>query len=174
MIRIILGGARSGKSTYAQNLIHSDSVTYVATSIPFDDGMKHRIKLHQESRPKIWKTVEKYKGFSEPFDTDIVLVDCLTLMVSNLLMEAHEDFDKVSPEELQETEEHIKEEILALIECAKGKDLIIVSNEVGLGLASPYSLGNAFRDISGRMNQLVARLSDEAYFMVSGLPMRLK
>lgn len=172
---LILGGARSGKSRYAQDLLKDRTdVTYVATALSFDDGMKERIRRHRLDRPSSWLTLEQYKQFREPFKTDAVLVDCITLMISNLMMEAHADFDHVQAKALNALENHIFGEIQHLIGCAQDRQLILVSNEVGLGLASPYALGNAFRDISGRINQFLALQADEVVFMVSGLPMVLK
>lgn len=174
-MKLILGGARSGKSRYAQQLLMQyPEVTFVATALAFDDGMKERIRRHRLDRPATWYTVEKYKQFTEPFLTQAVLVDCITLLVSNLMMEAHADYDQVGADAFNALEKSILQELDQLIACAQGRELILVSNEVGLGLASPYALGNAFRDISGRVNQYLAAQADEVIFMVSGLPLVVK
>lgn len=173
MLTLILGGARSGKSSYAEALAkqHS-SVLYVATAIAFDEGMKERIRHHQSQRPSHWRTLEQYKSFSGEIEERCVLVDCMTLMVSNLLMEG--EGEGFTPKRLQEIETSIFKEVDGLLAWAEKKDVILVSNEVGLGLASSYELGNAFRDIGGRVNQYLAQRAQRVYFMVAGLPLVLK
>lgn len=183
-IVLILGGARSGKSTYAENMAKqlSEKVLYLATALITDEDMADRIRKHRESRPESWPTAERYKTFEllaeEPTfqSSEVVLLDCLTLMMTNLMFDIDLDYERATPELIQEVEERIKMETDGLIEVVKQfrKTLIIVSNEVGLGLVPSYKLGNYFRDISGRMNQHVASIADEAVFMVSGLPIKLK
>ncbi|KNZ41086.1 bifunctional adenosylcobinamide kinase/adenosylcobinamide-phosphate guanylyltransferase [Acetobacterium bakii] len=178
----ITGGARSGKSTYAEKLAKRSgkSVVYIATAIAFDDGMKDRIARHKEQRPGNWKTIEQYKGFEtmkeEPAfkNAEIVLFDCLTVMTTNNMLDFPVDYDNCSMDQVAEIEEAIKIEVESLLDVCKDKILIVVSNEVGLGLVPAYKLGSYFRDIAGRMNQLVASCADEAYFTVSGIPMKLK
>lgn len=183
-ITFVLGGARSGKSTFAENNIGAltDEVAYIATAIPFDDGMKARVAHHQNRRPKHWKTIERYKDMSS-LSEDInyqsaqaVLLDCVTVMVTNLMLESGHDFDDISQTTLAELEMCIQEEFDALIELAKKTDQnhFWVSNEVGLGLVPPYKLGNYFRDIAGRVNQKLASVADDVYFVVSGIPMKIK
>lgn len=183
-IHLVLGGARSGKSAYAEQLAKnlSNKVLYVATALITDDDMAERIRKHRESRPGNWPTAERYKQFHElknnlDFESsEVILLDCLTLMMTNLMFDSDLDYDQATSEQIDEKESFIKYEIDGLIDLVKQnhKTLIIVSNEVGLGLVPAYKLGNYFRDISGRMNQHVARIADEAVFMVSGLPMKLK
>ncbi|HEY5537299.1 MAG TPA: bifunctional adenosylcobinamide kinase/adenosylcobinamide-phosphate guanylyltransferase [Acetobacterium sp.] len=178
----ITGGARSGKSTYAEKLAKqsSKSVVYIATAIAFDDGMKDRIAKHQEQRPALWETIEQYKNFEnmkkDPAfkKAEIVLFDCLTVMVTNNMLDFPVDYDTCSMEKVSEVEEAIKIEVETLLDVCKEKTLIVVSNEVGLGLVPAYKLGSYFRDIAGRMNQLVASRADEAYLTVSGIPLKLK
>lgn len=174
MIHLILGGARSGKSRYAEELAKNfTDVSYVATAIAFDSSMEDRIKRHQEQRPKTWQTIEQWKAFDQEFETECVLVDCLTLLVSNHLLEAGE-IERLSIEEIDEIEQAVFNTVDELLLAAKGKELILVSNEVGMGLAPPYVLGNIFRDIAGRVNQYLAQKSDKVVLMVAGLPMIIK
>ncbi|HEY5537191.1 MAG TPA: bifunctional adenosylcobinamide kinase/adenosylcobinamide-phosphate guanylyltransferase [Acetobacterium sp.] len=178
----VTGGARSGKSTFAEKLAKEEltSVVYIATAIPFDDGMKDRIARHQEQRSDLWETIEKYKNFETMKEdpafkkAEIVLFDCLTVMATNNMLDFPIDYDTCSMEKVAEVEEAIKKEVETLLGVCKDKMLILVSNEVGMGLVPAYKLGSYFRDIAGRMNQLVASRADEAYFTVSGIPMKLK
>lgn len=165
-ITFILGGARSGKSSYALGLAKAcKKVAFIATCEPLDKEMRQRISLHKKSRPKHWHT------FDEPRDIcallnkishkyDFLIIDCLTLLISNLLIV------KRNPEV------EIKR-ILACLKKFKGKTAV-VSNEVGLGIVPDTALGRAFRDIAGRINQTVAREAKNVYFMVSGIPWRIK
>lgn len=181
---MILGGARSGKSTYAESLAKSltDQVLYIATAIPFDDGMRDRIKKHQKNRPHQWKTVEKYRGFEDLVEldgfngADVILLDCITVMITNLMMDEACDYDQITHEELDYIESRIMGQIDVLLEQleASGKKYILVSNEVGLGLVPPYKLGNYFRDIAGRINQKIAGIVGDVYFVVSGIQVKIK
>ena len=97
-------------------------------------------------------------------------------MITNLMFEEEYDYDKLSPAELDAIEVNVKAEFIKLIDLFKAstKSLVLVSNEVGLGLVPPYRLGNYFRDVAGRINQYLASVSDEVYFVVSGIPMKIK
>lgn len=180
----ITGGARSGKSTFAQKKAEElgENVVYIATAIAFDDGMKDRIKKHRADRPENWATIERYKGFEnilfqEEFQSaDLVLLDCITLMVTNLMLESNLDFDTCTREEIDKLEEYILEEIeeLLMVVGKGGKTAIIVSNEVGMGLVPAYRMGNIFRDIAGRVNQHIANRADEVYLTVSGIEIKIK
>lgn len=183
-IIFVTGGARSGKSTFAEQSVKGfgDRIVYLATAIPFDDGMKDRIAKHQSSRPSSWTTIEGYKEFDkilsskEVLASDAIIFDCITVMITNLMMEPKVDFEVVDMDFVNELEMYIQSEIDKLIETIKNKSLnaVIVSNEVGLGLVPFYKMGNFFRDISGRVNQRVAAIADEVYFTVSGIPMKIK
>ena len=168
-ITFILGGARSGKSTYALELAkkHKD-VAFIATCQGLDREMKERIKLHKKSRPRHWQTFEEAKdvaGMLESMDNkfDCIVIDCLTLLVSNLFLA------KVS----YKTIEAKIERMLGNLKKKKAQ-AIIVSNEVGLGVVPGNKLARDFRDIAGKVNQIVASQADEVFFMVSGLPCRIK
>lgn len=168
-ITFILGGARSGKSTYAVNLAKKHSkVAFVATCLPMDNEMKKRIALHKKNRPASWKTFEEPKNLAPVLKNinssiDCVIIDCLTLLISNLLLDGFKD---------RKIENRIGQ-MLEILKSAKYKSLI-VSNEVGLGIHPNNRLGRRFRDLAGRINQLVAKKSDEVVFMVSGIPMKIK
>lgn len=181
-LTFITGGARSGKSTFAEDLARENqkTVAYIATAIAFDDGMKDRIAKHQAQRPDHWGTIEQYKDFQtladNPIfqDAEVVLFDCLTVMTTNNMLDFPVDFDTCSMETVGEIEQTVRTEVEKLLDVCKDKCLILVSNEVGLGLVPAYKLGSYFRDIAGRMNQLVAARADEAYLIVAGIPMKLK
>lgn len=180
----ITGGARSGKSSFAENLIQEryKSKIYLATALAFDDEMKDRIEKHKKQRGKNWKTIENYKNLSTILKNhiegyDVILLDCITNMVTNLMiMENEIDWDKISMKEVDTLREKIIDEIESIIKFIKENniDMVAVSNEVGLGLVPTTALGRHFRDIAGKINQIMALASDEAYLVVSGLNVRLK
>jgi adenosylcobinamide kinase/adenosylcobinamide-phosphate guanylyltransferase len=165
---LILGGARSGKSSYALSLAKKyKKVAFVATCQGLDKEMCHRIKLHQEARPKHWQTFEEPKELAEllgkKHSFDCILIDCLTLWVSNLVLAGNSQ--KQIIEKVQE--------LLLILNKNKAR-VILVSNEVGLGLVPANKLGREFRDIAGIANQVVASKANEVMFMVAGLPMIIK
>jgi adenosylcobinamide kinase / adenosylcobinamide-phosphate guanylyltransferase len=165
-VTLVLGGARSGKSTYAEGLIEASGPgLYLATAQARDDEMRERIRRHQERRGDAWETVE------EPLDLvgalarharagRAVLVDCLTLWLSNL-MAADRDIDL---------------EINALTDrlTSLPGPVVFVSNEVGLGIVPQTALGRAFRDHAGRLNQHIAQAADRVVFVAASLPFTLK
>lgn len=181
-LTLVTGGARSGKSSFAEEIVKENgkNIVYIATSIPFDEGMKSRIKKHRESRPNSWYTIERYKNFNhiledEKFkNADTVILDCITIMVSNLILEKNIDFDNTTMDKIDMIEEEILVEINELLNVLNGKRAILVTNEVGMGLIPSYKLGSIFRDIAGRVNQYIAKKSNEVYLIVSGLPMKIK
>ncbi len=185
MVTFITGGARSGKSRYAEKLAMAyDEVTYVATALAFDDEMKARIAEHRARRPAHWKTLEAYKGLGEAIAsmTGAALLDCLTVMTTNLIMEAPVtrepafDWDAITAEQAAMIEEHVMDEMLKLRGGLErtAAHVILVTNEVGMGIVPPNPLGRVFRDIAGRVSAMFAEMADEAILMVSGLPLRLK
>ena len=172
----ILGGARSGKSTYAQNLAQASGlpVLFVATATAFDEEMAARIEAHKASRPPHWRTLEAPTGVgmavrAEPA-TELVLLDCLTLLANNVLFGLSEPVDEV---EYQAALDHEVDELLEAYRAHSGEWLVI-SNEVGLGLVPPYPLGRIYRDALGRVNQRIAAAADEVLFLVAGIPMTVK
>jgi len=174
---LILGGARSGKSSYAQDLAMniSGKVIYVATAEARDDEMKERIAVHKAERPNGWLTVEAPTKVGKALEktissADVVLLDCLTLLTSNILLSMPEN---ASVAEVQAAMDVEIDELLSVIEQS-GAKWIIVTNEVGLGLVPAYALGRTYRDVLGRVNQRLAKAADEVLFMVAGLPMKVK
>ena len=168
MIVYVSGGARSGKSRFAETYAarSSDDVTYLATAQAFDDEMRDRIARHRDDRPAAWHTAEEPLDVAQAarnVQTPTLLLDCLSLWVSNLLL-AGEPEDRM----LAATDDLLT----ALRE--RGGLSVLVSNEVGLGIVPDNALARAYRDALGRVNQRVAAASDEAYLLVSGLPLQLK
>ena len=182
-IILVTGGARSGKSNFAESLCinQNNRTAYIATSVAFDEEMKNRVKKHQESRPKEWKTYEIYKDIYSIIETldknhDTVIMDCVTLMVNNLMFTYGMDVDKATSEQLDELENYIREQIIKLLEAVKKTNLyfVIVSNEIGMGIVPENKLARIYGDFVGRANQLISKYSDEVYFVVSGIPMKVK
>lgn len=190
-LTLVTGGARSGKSTFAENLIQqyaiekgtggqTADVLYIATAVPFDDEMKERIRRHQAQRPAYWRTVEQYRDLDQVFQQaseKVVLLDCITVMVTNLLFSAGLDEERPKTEEINAVEELITQEIdqlLAEIEQNPSREVIMVTNELGMGLVPAYPLGRIFRDIAGRVNQRLATASDQVFFVISGIPTQIK
>ena len=180
----VSGGARSGKSSFSEKYIEKrySKKIYLATGIPFDEEMKDRIEKHKKQRGKNWKTIENYKNLAEILSDhihgyEIILLDCLTNLITNYMIGNNDIiWEKAVPKEVDNMKEVILREISSLINFAKENniDILIVSNEVGMGSIPDYPLGRYFRDINGKLNQFVAAESDEAYFIVSGLPIKLK
>ncbi|TZE80900.1 bifunctional adenosylcobinamide kinase/adenosylcobinamide-phosphate guanylyltransferase [Calorimonas adulescens] len=178
---LVTGGARSGKSRMAEQLASGfDAVTYIATSIPVDVEMRHRIDKHRQRRPDSWITVEKYRDLDRVIaghsHSKAILLDCITVMVSNLMLDLNIDWDKASMSDFDRAEKEVMGEIGKLIDgirCFEGR-FIIVTNEVGMSLVPEYPLGRAFRDIAGFVNQRLAEISDTVYLMVSGIAVKIK
>ena len=175
-LTFIVGGARSGKSTRAEQLAaRGGRVLYVATAEGRDEEMRSRIAAHRAARPEHWDTLE------EPLDPagalrsvhhryDTVLIDCLTLWVSNLLL------DRPGSASEGDLEERILLAASELLDVCEGSraNWIMVSNEVGLGVVPPSPLGRAYRDALGWVNQAVAARAGEVCLMVAGLPLQIK
>jgi adenosylcobinamide kinase/adenosylcobinamide-phosphate guanylyltransferase len=175
-LTLVLGGARSGKSTLAEKLAveYGGSVLYVATAVAFDDEMRLRIDRHKAERPSHWLTLEAPTQTGAAIagapSTDLVLLDCLTVLANNIVAPMPEPIDGVAAELA------LNAEIEALLAAYYASDAqwIIVSNEVGLGIVPAYPLGRIYRDALGRANQRLADAADHVLFMVAGLPMTVK
>jgi adenosylcobinamide kinase/adenosylcobinamide-phosphate guanylyltransferase len=181
-LTLILGGARSGKSSYAEHLAtqHSGQVLYIATAQPLDGEMAERIANHQKNRPANWQTLEVASGVgtwlkSRLPQVDVILVDCLTLLVSNLLLAVSSGIGEDLTVDEEAATALVETEITRLLEAVRAipAEWIVVSNEVGLGLVPPYPLGRVYRDLLGRANQRAASQADQVIFMIAGIPMRL-
>ncbi len=176
-ITLILGGARSGKSSHALQLAEEcgKPVTFLATAQALDDEMSARIQKHRSERPAHWETLEIPVGIAScagQIKTEVVILDCITLLITNLMMQfVKEDlvdegsFQLAVQKEINELADMLHEQ-----NC----DWLIVSNEVGLGLVPPYQMGRVYRDTLGWANQQLARIADKVIFMVSGIPMIVK
>jgi adenosylcobinamide kinase/adenosylcobinamide-phosphate guanylyltransferase len=169
-VTLVLGGARSGKSRYAQQLAEqSRRVVVVATAKASDEEMRVKIQRHREDRPKDWLTVEEPLELPKvlaqyELECDVIVVDCLTLFAANLLEIGGEDVDAI------ESRVEALCEALRTVQCA----VVVVSNEVGSGVVPEYPLGRRYRDLLGEINQRVARVADDVVLMVAGLPLALK
>ena len=174
---LITGGARSGKSSYAQTLAEKsgEKVLFVATAEARDDEMRRRIETHKANRPASWITLETPTRVGKHIrenvsDNNVVLLDCITLLVNAVFNRFGENLDD------KEIEAAVIEEIDEIIDCMKSpdKDFIIVTNEVGLGLVPANEAGRFYRDILGKANSILAATCDEVYLMVSGLAVKVK
>jgi len=177
---LILGGARSGKSRFAVKMALQlgDKVLFVATAEALDDEMRQRIEEHKRNRPSSWRTIEVPIGAGrrireEVGDAQVVIVDCLTLLVSNVIGHCGDDPEPINAELVQT---RLTAEIEELIECIDGSSatFILVSNEVGMSLVPGNRLGRLYRDFLGKVNQVLAERADGVYFMLSGMPLTLK
>ena len=179
-IILVTGGVRSGKSRYAEErLQNSPQVLYIATARCFDSEMERRIQLHQQRRPAGWETAEATRGLDRVLAAHPegdVLLDCVTNMVTNLMLDAEEDYDPLPMSRIEEVEAAIGEEFTKLLDALRGQErtAVLVTGEVGLGLVAPYRMGRVFADILGRLNQRLAAAADEVYLLSCGLPLRLK
>ena len=168
---LVLGGVRSGKSRYAQRIAEcAERVTFIATAERRDDAEMHaKIERHRADRPQSWATIEEPLNLARAIheasrDSDVLLIDCLTLFASNLL--------EVCGENAEQLETHVDHLCLALSSATCS--IILVSNEVGSGVVPAYELGRKFRDLVGEINQRVASISDTVVLMIAGLPFPLK
>ncbi|HEY4720907.1 MAG TPA: bifunctional adenosylcobinamide kinase/adenosylcobinamide-phosphate guanylyltransferase [Anaerolineae bacterium] len=176
-LTLILGGARSGKSTYAQRLAaeRGQRVLYVATAEAGDEEMAARIAAHRAERPPHWQTLETPRNVGSAIDSnsggaEVILIDCLTLLANNVIVPLPE------PVTYEAAEAALNAAVEGLLRAygASNAEWIIISNEVGLGLVPPYPLGRVYRDALGRANERLAAVADEVLFMVAGLPMKVK
>jgi len=169
---LLLGGARSGKSAFAVELgrAWSGDVTYVATAPPIDDDMRDRIRRHRDERPTTWTTVEEPVDLGEALAAvdrratdDLVIVDCLTLWVSNLMWAGRSD-------------QQIEDAALQVAQSCTRRPapVVAISNEVGLGVHPETELGRRYRDVLGRVNQRWADAADRSLLMVAGRAIRLE
>ncbi|WP_263418184.1 bifunctional adenosylcobinamide kinase/adenosylcobinamide-phosphate guanylyltransferase [Terriglobus albidus] len=170
-VTLVLGGVRSGKSRYAQQLAERwERVAFIATAERRNDPeMTAKIERHRADRPTHWTTVEEPLRIGETIqqsakDHEIIIVDCLTLFASNLLESCGADRSK---------QEFQIDQLCATLRNT-ACSVVLVSNEVGSGVVPAYELGRQFRDLVGEINQRVASVADTVLFMVAGLPLALK
>lgn len=169
MLQLILGGARSGKSRLAEKIALESglNVIYIATAQPLDEEMQERILHHQESRPREWQVIEEPLYLSEKLQeidaqNQLILIDCLTLWMSNLLLQ--------DASELQMSQ---SQKLLTILPNLKS-EIILVSNETGLGVVPMGNISRKFIDESGRLHQQIGQIAQKVVFCVAGFPIILK
>jgi adenosylcobinamide kinase / adenosylcobinamide-phosphate guanylyltransferase len=164
---LITGGARSGKSRYAQELAlrHSDRPIYVATARAWDDEFRQRIRIHQQDRDERWRLMEEQRHLSQlSLEGEVAVIDCVTLWITNFFSDTRADVNACL--------EACRREIDGL--ANKEALLIIISNELGMGMHPDTEAGRKFTDLQGWINQYLAGMADEVIFMVSGIPVTIK
>lgn len=182
---LITGGSRSGKSTYAEKLCLSEGskLAYVATANIYDDEMKRRVELHKERRGEKWTSFEIPLAIDsyivELSQYDYVLVDCLTMLILNKMFSLGHDLDN-DTHITQKIYEQIENETITFINDymnAIGQihsNIVIVTNEIGLGIVPESKLSRLYRDIVGKANQILAAEAKEVFFVISGIPLKIK
>jgi adenosylcobinamide kinase / adenosylcobinamide-phosphate guanylyltransferase len=169
-ITLVLGGARSGKSHYAQELASAfERVTFIATARAGDSEMRKKINQHRRGRPSNWKTVEAHGNLrgvigSESRFADVLLLDCLTFHAFNLMTGSKQN-GPTRKKHIQELGDAIR---------AASSSVIAVSNEVGSGIVPEYRSGRVYRELLGQMNQKIAQIADNVVLMVAGIPITIK
>lgn len=171
----ITGGARSGKSAFAEKLAGElgSPLCYLATAQVLDVEMDERVRMHLERRGSEWKTIEEPVQLSEVLaecdgQFHAVLVDCITLWLSNLLFKYEESGEDIEVSILEDVRR------LRVVLNEMVTPVILVSNEVGMGIVPENALARLFRDIAGKVNQILAESADEVHVVISGIPLRLK
>ncbi|MEM6643720.1 MAG: bifunctional adenosylcobinamide kinase/adenosylcobinamide-phosphate guanylyltransferase [Bacteroidota bacterium] len=167
MIHYITGGERSGKTSYAMNLALelSDNPVYLATSRKWDEDFENRVKRHQDERDDRWENWEEEKEIGKlDISGRVVVMDCVTLWLTNWFMDLEQDIEACL--------ESAKKELKQLLE--QDGTIIIISNEIGMGVHAESHLGRKFVELQGWTNQFIAQKADKATFIVSGLPYHLK
>ncbi|SDY24487.1 bifunctional adenosylcobinamide kinase/adenosylcobinamide-phosphate guanylyltransferase [Tindallia californiensis] len=183
-ISLVIGGTRSGKSKFGETLVSSygKKILYVATSAVLDPEMSERVRRHKQDRPSDWITLETYRDFDQnlpPYGDKVegIFVDCITLMITRLMMEKKDiNWDDITQEELIKAEEDIHNEIDKLLISLKkiGKPSVLITNEVGCGIVPEHRMARDFRDIAGRINQKIAKDVMDVYWVVAGIPVKIK
>ena len=176
-LTLITGGARSGKSAFAESMAARSGlpVTYIATLEPLDEEMRDRVQRHQARRPASWCTVEAgsdllaaLRAADEGGNSGMLLLDCIAVWTSNQLLALNDEAP--STDALARLEDALTQHVAAFLDAiaARSGPAIIVTNEVGDGLVPPYALGRAYRDLLGRVNQQLSRCAQQAYLVVAG------
>ena len=175
-LTFIIGGARSGKSDYAARAAEQEQgqVLFIATAQPLDEEMRSRIAAHKGIRPASWRTLELPREvgrflLEHPQDAGVVVLDCLTLLISNRLLDATPDADHPDEDAARAVVEQEMGMLLKAIDESRSRWLV-VSNEVGQGVVPAYPLGRLFRDLQGWANRQLADKADEVILMVAGIP----
>lgn len=182
---LVTGGARSGKSAYAEELarqLGGEGVVYLATAAICDEEMEARVQKHRSMRPSSWKTIEAYQNFGTPNflgalqGSDAILLDCMGFMLNNLMYDRLQDRPDPSVEEMDQIEQQMCNELTQLIHTVREAEihLIVVTNEVGMGLVPADRTSRYYRDILGRANRLVAAEANRVFLLMAGISMQLK
>lgn len=180
-MKLVTGGARSGKSRHAEQLAANFAcVLYIATSKIFDSEMEQRIQHHRDSRPAHWRNVEQYRDLNSVINEhnsaqEAVLLECITTLITNVMYDAagatpEDDWDFETMEQVVNQQIDI---LLAACEASPA-EVILVTNEVGMGIVPENRLARHFRDIAGRVNQRLAQRADEVWLVVSGIGVKIK
>jgi adenosylcobinamide kinase/adenosylcobinamide-phosphate guanylyltransferase len=176
-VTLVTGGARSGKSTYAQEMAMKAGlpVLFVATAEAGDEDMRKRIEEHKKSRPADWVTLEATSNIGNRIAENIgkarlVIIDCLTLLINNIFMQ----YDETTDTDI--AEKGVMTEIEELIDCMERTeaDFVIVTNETGLGIVPADRVSRLYRDMLGRANQRLAQHADDVYMLIAGIPVAIK
>lgn len=181
MITLVTGGARSGKSLHAESLLSaSPRVLYIATSQIFDEEMAARIQHHRDSRPAHWRTEERWQQLDDIITPDndpqeAILLECITTLITNQLFALGGVSDPDSWD-FQALEASVQQQIEALIVACQRcpSSVVLVTNEVGMGIVPENRLARHFRDIAGRVNQRLAQAADDVWLVVSGIGVKIK
>jgi len=173
MLSLVIGGARSGKSRFAQSLgVTAERVVYIATARVEDAEMAARIAQHRQTRPAHWTTIEEPLEISSAIerhsaDCDFLLLDCLTLWLSNFCW----DHREIGEANIQAA---AFQEVARVAAASAASKVVLVTNEVGCGLVPESPVGRSFRDLQGWVNQEAARSADWVYHVVAGIPAAIK
>ena len=177
MIKLVLGGARSGKSEFAEDIYKDiDDVTYIATAKAIDKEFEERIAIHKARRNTKWTTIEAYKDFSSiEMKTKYYFLDDVTNMLTNILFDHLGDRD-ITDEDASLVEKLVIDEVATLFTRVKemDADIVIVSSELGAGLVPEAKLSRLFRDMHGRVNQYIAKNADEVYYVIASIGVKIK
>lgn len=177
MIKLVLGGARSGKSEFAEDIYKGiDDVTYIATAKAIDKEFANRIALHKARRNTKWTTIEAYKDFASiKMKTKYYFLDDVTNMLTNILFDHLGDRD-ITDEDASLVEKLVIDEVATLFTMVKemDADIVIVSSELGAGLVPEAKLSRLFRDMHGKVNQYIAKNADEVYYVIASIGVKIK
>ena len=177
MIKLVLGGARSGKSEFAEDIYKDiDDVTYIATAKAIDKEFENRIAMHKARRNTKWTTIEAYKDFlSIEMKTKYYFLDDVTNMLTNILFD-HLGARDITDEDVSLVEKLVIDEVATLFTRVKemDADIVIVSSELGAGLVPEAKLSRLFRDMHGKVNQYIAKNADEVYYVIASIGVKIK
>jgi adenosylcobinamide kinase / adenosylcobinamide-phosphate guanylyltransferase len=176
-IVLVVGGARSGKSSFAERYVASKGkkIAYIATAQVYDEEMEYRVKLHKTRRPSAWKTYESpYRAeraiVEAAKEHDMILFDCITLYLSNLLCKENAAID------LAKDSKEVFAAFQQIVQAAKDANctIVFVSNEVGAGIVPENALAREYRDLAGLVNQMIAREAEDVFLVTCGIPVNIK